>query len=455
MLSKNKTVRYYYWLITAFARKNARVILLSFGVSILVVVGLVSIFPYVIQYTTTERKIIGFAGSYDLNSIPDEITSQISNGLLQPNEKGVMQPVLAERYELSSDGKTYRVYLKKDIFWNNGDPFTAYDIPYEFQDVQTKVVDDHQIEFTLKNPLPIFPTYLSKPIIKQPVVGVSGLYTVDRTKIKFDQIDEISLRPNKSGLPAYTYKFYEDETHLVNAYKLGEISEFRTTKRSVADLFRVWNNTEVSNGVDYRLLLTLFINMKKEMLGQSKDLREAIAMAIDRSEFEAEGVEAVGPIPPISWGYNNNLKPIPRNADLAKRIISGIKDASHAAELEISTSYEYTDIAEAIKADLQEVGFKVRIKSLGYGDLGDYDVLLAYWNIPYDPDQYYFWHSTQKQGNVTNYQNVKIDKLLEDGRNRANISERKEIYAQFQRVLQDDVPAVFLYYPYTYTITRK
>ena len=82
-------------------------------------------------------------------------------------------------------------------------------------------------------------------------------------------------------------------------------------------------------------------------------------------------------------------------------------------------------------------------------------MLLAFWKVPQDPDQYFFWHSTQKQGNITGYKNVKIDKLLEDGRNTLAIEKRKKIYYDFQKVFMDDLPAVFLYYPNVYTISRK
>ncbi len=81
--------------------------------------------------------------------------------------------------------------------------------------------------------------------------------------------------------------------------------------------------------------------------------------------------------------------------------------------------------------------------------------LIAYWKVPSDPDQYYFWHSTQKQGNIGNYQNMKIDKILEDGRDTISIEMRKKIYDNYQKIIMDDPPGIFLYYPYIYIITRK
>jgi peptide/nickel transport system substrate-binding protein len=59
------------------------------------------------------------------------------------------------------------------------------------------------------------------------------------------------------------------------------------------------------------------------------------------------------------------------------------------------------------------------------------------------------------RSSITRYKNLRIDKLLEDGRKTVNINERKKIYADFQRFLLDDMPASFLYFPYEYTVTRN
>jgi len=79
--------------------------------------------------------------------------------------------------------------------------------------------------------------------------------------------------------------------------------------------------------------------------------------------------------------------------------------------------------------------------------LGEFPVLS-------DPDQYTLWHSSHDT-NITKYKNLRIDKLLEDGRQVIDLEERQKIYADFQKYLLDDMPAIFLYFPYTFTISRK
>ena len=112
-------------------------------------------------------------------------------------------------------------------------------------------------------------------------------------------------------------------------------------------------------------------------------------------------------------------------------------------------------MADSIAGEIKKTGLKIDINIISYDRLDKFDLLLVFWKVPQDPDQYYFWHSTQQEGNISNYKNVKIDKLLEDGRATINIEERNKIYQEFQKIIQDDQQALFLYYPYIYTIKRK
>ncbi len=454
MVLNQKRWRYYYWIFTEFAKKNIRLILLSFLLSIVFIVSIISFSPFLVHYTTSTKDIIGIVGNYEADKIPESILSKISNGLMFVNEKGEMIPVLASRWEQSNDGKTYRFFLKKNIYWNDNRAFTAQGIQYKFKDVAVKVANDYEIEFNLQKSLPIFPTYLTAPIIAYPFNGVAGLYKVDRYKLQYGIVKELYLSPNKNNLPFVVYKFYENEAKMVNAYKLGEINQMVVSKKSIADFFVSWKNSKIEKNVDYSRLLTLFFNMSNDFLKQ-KDHRKAIANAIDRSGFADEGVEAQGPIPPLSWAYNQNLKKIPYDTELSEKVIKKSYDATQSGTLQIDTYYDYLPIAENLKKQLEKVGLQVKVNSLSFSQPEKFDMLLAYWKVPLDPDQYYFWHSTQKQGNIINYRNIKIDKLLEDGRNAASVDERQRIYNDFQRTLLDDMPSYFIFYPYIYTIKRK
>src|SRR5438128_1424016 len=107
MFLKNKKLRYYYWLVKEFIKKNARLIFISFLVSIIVIIGSISISPYLVNVLSSKKEIIGMIGPYDLTTLPDEILTKISNGLVFVNEKGQITPILAESWDVHNGGKQY------------------------------------------------------------------------------------------------------------------------------------------------------------------------------------------------------------------------------------------------------------------------------------------------------------------------------------------------------------
>jgi len=455
MIASKKNLRYFYWLAGAFVKKNLRLILISFIVSLIIVVSAVSLMPYLANLVINRKTVIGLVGNYDYSNPPSEVAGKISSGLVFVNDLGEITPALASSWEERENGKVFRIHLKENLYWNSGRPFTAHDVNFSFKDVSVKVVDDHLIEFRLQKPLAIFPTYLTEPIIRFPLDGVAGLYKTGQVKVKSGQLKEIYLTANKPNYPDIVYKIYDNDSQVIDAYKLADIRSFTTSKKNVADLFAHWPNTRITKGVDYTLLLTLFFNLNNDYL-KDKDVRQAIAQAIDRQILSNFGIEAQSSIPPISWAYNPNLKKNVFDHDYAKKILDKNQEASPTAKLNFVTFYEYLDSANLINKYLNEAGLPTNLDLSSFNGQNNFDLLLAYFKVHYDPDQYFFWHSTQaKGGNITAYNNKKIDKLLEDGRSTIDKKTRKIIYFEEQKVMQDDPPAVFLYYPFVYTVERK
>ena len=448
----HRKLRYYYWLFLTFLKKNAKLVITSFVITFFVIVLLVNSFPFLNILLFKKSENIGIIGKYTTRTIPTDILSLISNPLVNINEKGNLTPLLANSWEITEDSKTYIFHLKSNLYWSDGDTFTAHDIDFQSEGIKTRVVDDNTIEFKLNQPLSIFPVYLTRPVVKHPLKGVAGLYQVQNMKIdKNNFITSISLYPNKPNTPYKTYKFYDGEVDLIAAYKKGHIDLIQTSKRNIADFFKNWKNTSVERSVNLNQILTLFFNTESDIFS-SRDIRKAFAQATEK--FDDLGVLANGPIPPISWAHTKDLKKYPFDLEKAKTLYEKNKDASGSAEVNLYTFYDYINVAEKLKSDYQQMGAQVNFRVLSYIPQ-DFDMLLTIWTPPIDPDQYYFWHSTQKGDNITRYKNVKIDKLLEDGRKMINLDERKKIYQEFQETIIDDLPAHFILYPYVYTIERK
>ena len=453
MSLNKKTIRYYYWVAVEFFKKNARLIIISFLISFVGIIGILSVTPY-IKFTLFKEEVIGIVGNYDLRNIPDEIINRISNGLVMVTDKGEIIPVIANSWEVRAEGKEYRFHLKNNLLWSDNKKFTASDIDYNFKDVRTVIVDDNTVDFYLQKSLGIFPTFLSKPLIKYPLIGVAGYYKTGKIKMSYGYVKELSLIPNTKNLNSIHYKFYSNEDQLINAYKRGEINKITLYKKSVADTFSSWKNTKINKNVDYTKLLTVFLNGKDKVL-TNKDIKDALAMAIDYQKLEVNGELAKGPIPPTSWAYNTDLKSSSYDIETAKKIISKTIESTEAAKLNLVTYYEYYDIADSIVEDFKSIGLNTELNLATYEQPSSFDLFLAYLKVPVDPDQYYFWHSTQTQSNISNYNNVKVDKLLEDGRATIDIEARTKIYYDLQKTMAADPPAIFLYYPYIYEIERK
>lgn len=454
---KNKIFRYYYWLLLEFFKKHGRLMVVSFFISFIGIIGFLSVSPF-IKTALAPEEIIGLIGNYTVESPPEEIVNKISNGLVTVTEKGEIIPVIANSWELREGGQKYRFHLKDNLLWSNNKKFSAGDIAYQFKDVEVIPVDDNTVDFSLKKPLAIFPTYLNRPLIKYPMLGVAGFYKTGKIKTQYGYLKELSLIPNTKNLTPLKYKFYNNESQLVNAYKKGEVNKITLTKKSVADTFLSWKNSTVEKAVDHTRLLTLFFNSNNPNLA-NKNVKDAIALAFDYQKLSEFGELARGPIQPTSWAYNPNLKTFNQDTVNAEKIIKNEVSASDSASLNFITSYDYYEVADQLSQELKTVGLANELNFSSFDGSTPYDFFLAFWNVPRDPDQYYFFHSTQTVpnggGNVGSYRNVRIDSLLEQGRGTINLEDREKAYFDYQKNIQDDPPAIFLYYPYVYTIKRK
>lgn len=446
-----KKVRHSYWLLTGFVKKHVSLLIVSFIGTFLLILFFLNFFPYFNSLFFQKKEIVGVIGNFTLYNIPQDIKRQISNPLITIDQEGEIQPLLANSWEVLEGGKRYRFHLRNDLFWADKKAFKAEDIEYDFKDVEVETIDDYTIDFTLKEPLNIFPIYLTQPVLKKPITGVGSLYTVDSYRLRKNQLISMSLSPNKPDLPFKIYRFYDSEDDLITAYKKGEITYFTTSNRSVADIFADWKNTTISKTIDFNKVMALFINTESGPL-QERDVRKALAYATP--SYPELGEPAKSPISPASWAYFDDVKEYPFNEERASSLLEKNLSASDSAKLKLYTFFDYIETGEDLKKNFEDAGLDIDLKVVS-GVPPDYDLFLTVWNPPNDPDQYFFWHSTQTETNVTNLNNPKIDKLLEDGRRVVNVKQRQAIYQDFQKTIAEEVPAYFMHHPFSYTIERK
>jgi len=211
----------------------------------------------------------------------------------------------------------------------------------------------------------------------------------------------------------------------------------------------------------------LFINSNKNTDLKNKSVREALARSINKEELikeilnnQAEKVES-----PISKSlikyYVSDITRYDYDVDKAKKILSenGF-NKENPLKIVLTTIDDplLNQISEKIKDFWEKAGIKAEVKLIELSRLRediiryrDYEIFLFGQALQLQADPFSLWHSSQISYpglNLTNYTNKKIDNILTKLRETFNIAEQKELFKEFQQIISEDIPAIFLFSPY-------
>lgn len=469
-------MRKIYWYITAYIKKHGLTVVVS-------VVGAIAIFsllmPFLVQKTSIKkRKYIGLVGDYTLQNLPAEIKNNLSVGLTKVDaEDQSIKPHLAERWVTENEGKTYRFPLKEGLTWQDGLELTPETVNYNLRDVEI-ITTPNDIIFKLPDVFTPFPAVVTEPIFRQTlqthllffkrptIIGI-GPYRISSYKQTAGSLRELVLDGAEDRL---IYRFYLTEQDAIIGFKKGEVDVLKEI-RQPGDLSS-WSdrNITLERNINFDQYLAVFFNHNDPLI--TRNLKQALYYALEKPQGEER---AVGPISPRSWAYLEGGKDYALDWDRAvERMLSGLPNQE--LELSITTTSVYANRANEIKKQWEEFGeyayekclesddvedeqlcpnlkISVQLKVSNFPDTQNYQLLLLGQEVPVDPDQYFLWHSEQPT-NFTNYQNTRVDSLLERGRQTMEQRERQTIYQEFQQFLLEDPPAIFLEYLPSYTVSR-
>lgn len=440
--------RFFYWLARELSYKYTLWLIFGFIVGLTATIAFGRFSPLIVATWFSPIDRIGVIGEFTPSTLPLAIQREISMGLTQIDRNGSPQPALASSWQVSEDGKTYFFGLRNDLVWHSGKPVEARDVNYNIKNVTFQVDGPHRLKVTLEEPYSPFLTILAKPIL-QAGLGGFGPYKVVGIRLNGDKVQYLKLIPvGDSNLHAKEYRFYRTETQAITAYKIGDVDILEDVS-APNELLR-WGNTQVTRGIRSDRIVALFFNLRKEGdIIKEKPIRQALGYGLP--EFSEE--RTYSPIVASSWAYNENVRHFTNDIANAKRLLTNAQIVTNSP-ITITTFFQYVDTAQKIADSWNTIGIKTTVKVENSVN-GSWQVLLSAQDIPPDPDQYPFWHSTQTATNVTGYSNLKVDKLLEDGRKEPDREKRKKVYADFQRFLVEDAPALFLYHAPSFTIKRK
>lgn len=438
-----KTARRYYWLTQVFIKKHAKIIFRSAAIILSILTSIIIFARYL--PTPKDTIKIGRVGKYTLSTIPEDLKSQVGEGLVSINDNGEVIGALAKSWEILEDGKKYIFNLDPEKVWHDGSPLQSEDITYNFSDVEV-TKGEGTITYILKEPFAPFLMAMNAPVLKDNTLGTKETRLVDYNLISGGTLQSLTLETPQARL---IYKFYPTENSALTAYKLGEVNMLDTLSAVPMDLASDQSSTIIPRDGDK--ITALFINNSDTILS-SKTTRQGLAYAIPDKSFGK--TRAISPIASSSWAYNDLVKDYSYDEARAKTLFT--QDIKNPAEIkiELKTMLPYLDIAESIASSWRLVlGISVEVKVVSNVS-NDYQIILADFTPPKDPDQYTLWHSTQPT-NFTKYSNLKVDKLLEDGRRTLDQKLRSELYSDFQRFLLEDSPAIFLFETEKFAISRK
>ena len=433
--------------VKAFWVKRKRIVLVSFVATIIASFLLQRL--VFVQIGSPALKI-GIIGLYETTSLPKEVSSLISLGLTKALPNGQIEPGVAKSWEAKENGQLYSFHLKDNLFWHDGEEITTENISYNFSDVSVEIVDQKTLNFHLKDPFSPLPVFLSEPIFKNNKLIGAGDYKVKSIEKSGKTIKKLVLVPvDKLDDQKIIIKFYPNEKAAVAGFKLGEVDSIKNIS-STYELDK-WPDVKTESKTNFNQYVGLFFNTQNDKFSD-KPVRQALSYSIEKNWDN----RALSSYNPSSWAFNKQVKTYEFDLENAKKLLGQEGSDSEKPPVDkivLSTVSFLAETAKKIQEDWQNFGIETEIKFIN-STSEDYEVLLISQEIPIDPDQYALWHSTQPL-NLSHYKSPKLDKLLEDGRKILDQEKRKEIYFDFQRFLVEDSPAIFLYYPTNYTISRR
>lgn len=231
---------------------------------------------------------------------------------------------------------------------------------------------------------------------------------------------------------------------------------------------------------DSNLVQYMGFNLRDKKF-QDKNLRQAFMYALDRNAMVDKLLEGNGqvvdtPMLPSSWSYpdKSTLNNYKYSKDKAKELLkqagyedrdnNGIVEDKDGKELVVKLTYPTGNklreqTAPIIQANLKDIGVKMELENMEFTALmdkvvanHDFELYLMGNNLSLDPDPKPYWHSTSASDekgnsawNISSFKNEKADQLIEQGISVSDQKQRKEIYSQFGKLLNDEVPWAYLY----------
>jgi peptide/nickel transport system substrate-binding protein len=417
------------------------------------------------------------------------VTEHIYSLLVRLKPDLTVEPDLAEKWDISPDGKIYTFTLRKGVKFHSGKPLTSADVKYTFARLvdpataspnasvlssveSVTAPDDNTVVITLKKADASFLTNLTGPstvIINQEAVEKNGdlTKTADGTgPFKFKEYvpnTRVVLERNpdyweagKPYLDGIEMTIASDDTARTAAVRTGTVDfiEYAPLK----DIPSLKSDSSLALAGDQNTNIRFIgLNVTRKPFSDLR-VRQAIAAVTDRDAVLGPAVFGFGTstleiFPP---GYWAGLGTKPGTADVAKAkqlmADAGYADGFNTTILSWSQYSFLSNAAVVVQDQLKQIGINADVNLeenaafiKDYLD-NNFDLTVSGTSAYVDPNDIYLRNfGTGQASNAVRYSNPKADDLIAQGVATTDPEARKKIYQQLQQLLLDDVPWVNLY----------
>jgi peptide/nickel transport system substrate-binding protein len=420
-------------------------------------------------------------------------------------------PGLAEKWEVSDDGKTYTFHLRQGVKFSDGTPLKASDVIYSFlraandpgetwtftltalqRDAEKKATgitapDDQTVVIELAQPwapflsdvamfnLAIISEAFAKG--KEDRLTEELMGTGPFTMAEWKKGESILLKKNpnywEEGLPfldEVLISVVPDDNNRILQIQGGEIDgTYDVPSSRVPDLKQDPNLKVIEFPSTFSQYITL--NMREAPL-DDVNARLALQYATDKQTLIevilfGVGVEATSFMPKGALYWNDQLAGFPYDVDKAKEYLAKSKTPDgFAFEIQTSAgSAEEEQLATVLKDMWSKIGIDLTISPLersvvldNYRSNSFQSQVNGWTNDIIDPDELVAYAVLPESSEAyhTGWANPEAQDLARKGASELDPAKRKEIYFRIQEIFNEDSPQLLLYHkPYIDVTTTK
>jgi len=405
-----------------------------------------------------------------------------------------VQPGLAERWEIP-DPLTYIFHLHQGVKFDDGRPLTSRDVKWTFDSLlqgkirSTKAAayrlvdridapDDSTVVFHLKEPFVSLLWNISDGAMG--IVPYGSGDEMSRDPIGSGPFRFVSAEPDKEVVIERNEAYWGEKAR-VKRVRFAVIPDATTRalelRKGSADIavtsltgdmvlaLERESNLEVLRAPG-TVLGYLAFNTRDPILKDVR-VRQALAYAIDRAPMihylmRDFARPAYSLLPPESWAYDGNVPRYDYNPERARQLLEqagypSVNGVRFHLTMKTGTDENTRLMAAVLQQQLRDVGVALDIRTFEFATFfsdvtrGAYQVHSLRWvGGNEDPDIFeYVFHSAKFSphgANRTYYANPRVDLLIDQARGELNQNARKEIYAEIQEILAEDLPYINLWY---------